>query len=106
MPFVLALALRRLIGIAWQLAHGRLRFASSRRALWVPAAALAYAGLLGYSLALFAALGHALFLATDRLPACLALAGYALAYPLVYFAAAWVFYYAFQRETPHPGPPT
>lgn len=98
-PFVLALALRRLVGTGWQLAHGRLRLADRRRALWAPAAALAYAALLGYSLALLAALGHALFMVTDRLPAYAALAGYVLAYPLVYFFAAWVFYYAFQ-----PGP--
>ena len=102
-PVVLALALRRLVGIAWQLAHGRLRLTNRRRALWVPAAVLAYAGLLGYSLALLVALGHACFMATDKLPAYLALAGYVLAYPLVYFAAAWVFYYAFQRETALPG---
>lgn len=60
------------------------------------ATALAYALLLGWTLGLTTALGHAA-LAPERLQAVLDLWGWMLAYPVVYFLTAWVFFYGLQR---------
>ncbi|GEM_PF-3533699 len=97
LPLVFALALRRLVGIPRQMACGSLRLAQGRRALRGAAAAAAYLTLLGYSAGLALALAHAVVVAADRTAAWLALAGWVLGYPLVYFCAAWVFFHAFER---------
>lgn len=101
LPFILAMAVRRLCQIPAGLWSGRLQVRAHRHALLSAAVAAAYLVLLGYTLALGAALLHAGLLAADRLPAYLSLAGYVLAYPLVYMAAAWVFYHGLQPGARH-----
>ncbi|WP_291587054.1 hypothetical protein [Comamonas sp. UBA7528] len=65
------------------------------------ATAVAYLVLLAYTVALLAALVHTLLFAADSLSAYLELAAYALAYPLVYLAAAWTFYHGLKPVPPH-----
>lgn len=93
LPFIFILAVRRLCQIPARLWSGQLQVPAQHRALLSVASAAAYLALLGYTLALGAALLRAGFLAADRLSAYLSLAGYVLAYPLVYMAAAWIFHY-------------
>lgn len=93
LPFIFLLAAYRLYQIPMRLRAGRLRVPERRRALWSVASTVAYLVLSGYTVALGAALAQAAFFAADRLPAYLALTGYVLAYPLVYMAAAWVFFH-------------
>ena len=54
--------------------------------------------MLFYTIALSTALIQALLLAENRLSAYLSLLLYIAAYPLVYFGAAWVFYYGLQCD--------
>ena len=49
-------------------------------------------------MALGLALVHALVAAQDRAAAYLALLGYVVAYPVVYFLAAWVFFYGLRPK--------
>lgn len=89
-PFFLGLALYRLIQIPRKLREGRLQLPGYR---WWAAAAGACLALLCCTAALGTALLRVVVLAEDRLPAYLSLLLYPTACPVVYFAAAWVFYY-------------
>ena len=96
LPFLLMLAVYRLLHIPRQLRAGALQVPVRRRAM-----------LLAYTVALLAALVHTLLFAVDSLPAYLELAAYALTYPLVYLAAAWTFYHGLKPVPPHmPTPPS
>lgn len=99
LPFIFVMAVLRLWRIPAGLCTGRLQVPVRHRALLSVASAAAYLALLAYTLALGAALVRAGLFAPDRWPAYLSLAAYVLAYPLVYMAAAWIFYYGLK-----PGP--
>ncbi len=101
LPFLLMLAVYRLLHIPRQLRAGALQVPVRRRAMLLGATAVAYLALLAYTVALLAALVHTLLFAADSLSAYLELAAYALAYPLVYLAAAWTFYHGLKPVPPH-----
>ena len=92
-PFVLGLALYRQVQIPRRLWAGGLRLPGRHRQPWLVATAGAYLALLCYTAALATALVRAFFLAKYQLPAYLSLLFYIAAYPVVHFAAAWIFYY-------------
>jgi len=96
LPLVFGLAIHRLYEIPQKLWRGELRLPGRQRIFLHAATIGAYGVLLGYTVALGIALAHALLAAQDRLSAYLALLGYMAAYPLVYFLAAWAFYYGLQ----------
>ena len=96
-PIVFLMALARLYQIPAQLRSGRLKLVGRGRAGLCMATLLAYAGLLAGSGALLAALVYASFFAADRWSAYLHLAPYLALYPLLYLAAAWVFYYGLKK---------
>lgn len=96
-PIVFLMALARLYQVPAQLRSGRLQLVGRGRAGLRMATLLAYAGLLAGSGALLAALVYAGFFAADRWLACLHLAPYLALYPLLYLAAAWVFYYGLKK---------
>lgn len=93
------MAANRLCQIPARLCSGRLRLADRSKPGLRLAAVLAYVGLLAGSGVLLAALAYASFFATDRWSAYLHLAPYLLLYPLLYLAAAWVFYYGLKKVT-------
>ena len=92
---VFCMALVRLYRIPTRLLRGELRAPEHRWGLRL-ATVLAYALLLGWTLGLAAALGRAA-LAPEPLQAVLELWGWMLAYPVVYFLTAWVFFYGLQQ---------
>lgn len=94
-PFVLVLALYRLVQIPAKLWAGSLRFSDRHRLR--AATVAAYLVLLCYTAALAAALVRAFWLAANQMFAYLSLLMYVAAYPVVYFVAAWVFYYGLVR---------
>ncbi|MEG3003068.1 MAG: hypothetical protein RR855_21220 [Comamonas sp.] len=100
LPFLLMLAVYRLLNIPLQLHAGTLQVPTPRRTLRRVATAAAYLALLAYTVALLTALVHTLLFAADSLSAYLELAAYALAYPLVYLAAAWIFYHGLKPAAP------
>jgi hypothetical protein len=93
LPFIFILAVYRLYQIPTKLLSGELQVPAHRRILLSVADLAAYLMLLGYTVALSVGLVHAIFFAADHLSAYLSLAVYVFAYPLVYMAAAWIFYY-------------
>ena len=97
-PLVFGLAIHRLVDIPRQLSRGTLRLPGRRHVVLHAATIAAYAVLLGYTVALGLALVHALVAAQDRATAYLALLGYVVAYPVVYFLAAWVFFYGLRPK--------
>ena len=101
LPFLLMLAVYLLLHIPRKLRAGALQVPVRRRAMLLGATAVAYLALLAYTVALLAALVHTLLFAADSLSAYLELAAYALAYPLVYLAAAWTFYHGLKPVPPH-----
>ena len=101
LPFLLMLAVYRLLHIPLQLRTGTLRVPERRRTVLLVATAAAYLALLAYTVGLLTALVHTLFFAADSLSAYLELAAYVLAYPLVYLAAAWIFYHGLKPMAPH-----
>jgi hypothetical protein len=92
------MALHRLYQIPRGLYSGQLRLSVHRRLRWGVAAAAAYGVLLLYTAALCIAAGKLLWAHGGTLSAFLSIVGYVAAYPMVYAAAAWVFFYAFQRS--------
>lgn len=100
LPLLFAVAVYRLGTIPLRLMRGALRLPAHRRLLWSCAATLGYTLLLGATLGLAWLLVRAFFFSADPLSAYLAVAGYALAYPLIYMAAAWIFFHALK---PAPG---
>ncbi len=96
-PIVFLMALARLYQIPAQLRSGRLQLVDCGRAGLRMATLLAYAGLLAGSGALLAALVYASFFAADLWSVYLHLAPYLALYPLLYLAAAWVFYYGLKK---------
>lgn len=100
LPLLFALAVYRLCTIPLRLMRGALRLPAHRHLLCACAAALGYMLLLGATLWLAWLLVRAVFFSADPLSAYLAVAGYALAYPLIYMAAAWIFFHALK---PAPG---
>lgn len=94
LPFVFILAFNRLIRIPLALWRGELQVPARRRRMLMLAGTAAYLLLLGYTVGLLVALCDAMFIAADTTAAWLHLAWYMAAYPLVYMAAAWIFYYA------------
>lgn len=101
LPFLLMLAIYRLLHIPRQLRAGALRVPEQRRTVLLVATAAAYMVLLAYTVGLLTALVHALFFAADSVSAYLELAAYVLAYPLVYLAAAWISYHGLKPIAPH-----
>lgn len=101
LPFLLMLAVYRLLHIPLQLRADALRVPVRRRAVLLVATTAAYLALLAYTAGLLTALVHTLFFAADSLSAYLELAAYVLAYPLVYLAAAWIFYHGLKPIAPH-----
>lgn len=101
LPFLLMLAIYRLLHIPRQLRAGALRVPEQRRTVLLVATAAAYMALLAYTVGLLTALVHTLFFAADSVSAYLELAAYVLAYPLVYLAAAWIFYHGLKPTAPH-----
>jgi len=102
-PLVFGMALHRLYQIPLGLHSGQLRLSEHRRLPWSVAAAVAYGVLLAYTVALCIAAARALLAEGGGLPAFWSIAGYVAAYPVVYIAAAWVFFYAFQRPARQDG---
>ena len=101
LPFLLMLAVYRLLRIPRQLRAGALRVPEQRRTVLLVATAAAYMALLAYTGGLLTALVHTLFFAADSVSAYLELAAYVLAYPLVYLAAAWISYHGLKPMAPH-----
>ncbi|MFT3813616.1 MAG: hypothetical protein QM740_09580 [Acidovorax sp.] len=95
-PLIFGMAINRLYQIPRRLRRGELRLPGRQRAALHVATIAAYLVLLGYTVALAAALVHALLVADNHLSAYWELALYMAAYPLVYMGAAWVFYYGFK----------
>lgn len=98
LPLVFGLAIHRLVDVPRQIARGTLQLPGRQHLALHAATVGAYAVLLGCTLALGAALAHALWAAQERAPAYLALLGYVAAYPVVYFLAAWVFFYGLRPK--------
>ena len=98
LPLVLGLAVYRLYQIPRKLWSGALRLPGRHRPFLGAATVGAYLVLLCCTVALSTALIRALLLAENRLSAYLSLLLYIAAYPLVYFGAAWVFYYGLQCD--------
>ena len=96
LPFLFFFAIRRLWRIPRGLLRGRLRVPERRRALLATASAVAYAVLLGYTVALALDLLRLGVASHDPLPALVSVTAYVLVYPLVYLAAEWIFYYGIQ----------
>lgn len=94
LPLVFGLAIYRLYQVPRRLASGELRPPAARRLLWSAAGAFAYLALLGYTLFLGLSLARLALVSGSRLSAYFSLLGYVAVYPVVYVAAAWVFYYA------------
>ena len=94
LPFIFALALYRLYTVPRRLLSGKLEVRPSRWRGRAIAATLAYVMLLGASVALAWAVSKAIFASTDVGSAYLLLAGCGVAFPLMYMAAAWVFFHA------------
>lgn len=101
LPFLLMLAVYRLLHVPLQLRAGPLRVPERRRTVLLVATAAAYLVLLAYTVVLLTALVHTLFFAADSVSAYLELAPYVLAYPLVYLVAAWTFYHGLKPMAPH-----
>lgn len=93
LPLVFGLAVFRLYQIPRKLWAGALRLPGRPRIILWMATVGAYLALLCYTIALGTALVRAVFFAESSYSAYLSLVIYVAAYPLVYFAAAWVFYY-------------
>lgn len=93
LPLVFSLAIVRLYQVPRRLWQGELQLAGKHRIVLSIATVAAYLALLVYTLALGAALVQAIVVAEGRMAAYLALLAYVGVYPLVYFLAAWVFYY-------------
>ena len=93
LPLVFGLAITRLYQIPHKLWLGELRLAGKQQIYLTTATVAAYLALFSYTVLLGAALFQAVFVAESRLHAYLSVAVYVGAYPLVYIAAAWVFYY-------------
>lgn len=100
LPLVFGLAIHRLYEIPQKLWRGELQLPGRQRALLYVVTMAAYLALLGYTIALGIALAQALLVAEDLLSAYLALLRYVAGYPLVYFVAAWVFYYGLRPNPP------
>ena len=98
LPFVLIMAINRLIQIPIGLRRGELHVPAPRRRMLVLAGAAAYLLLLGYTVGFFVVIAEGVLLTSDAVTALLHAAGYAAAYPLVYMVAAWVFYHAFKTR--------
>ena len=90
---VFGLAFVRLGQIPRRLWSGELRLAGARCSALRVATMVAYLVLLGCTVALGVALLQALLWSGGDSAAYLSLLGYFAAYPLVYVAAAWVFFY-------------
>lgn len=100
LPLIFILAVNRLYKIPVALWAGRLQVPAHRRLLLSVVSAAAYLMLMAYTIALSAALVRAVLFSANRFAAYLPLVGYVFAYPLVYLAAAWIFYYGLK---PVPG---
>lgn len=98
-PIVFCMALVRLYRIPARLARRQLHLPRGRWGLLL-LTVLAYALLLGWTVGLAAALLRALLTASESLAAVLELWGWMLAYPLVYFLTAWVFFYGLKKPSP------
>ena len=93
LPLVFALAVFRLYQIPRRLCSKELRLPGVRRPVLSAVTIAAYLALFAYTVGLGAALGHALLVADNRMAEHLHLLLYVIAYPVVYFLSAWVFYY-------------
>lgn len=90
---VFGLAIFRLVQIPRRLWSGDLRLAGARCSALRVATVVAYAVLLASTAALGVALLRTLLWSGGDGAAYLSLLGYFAAYPLVYVAAAWIFFY-------------
>ena len=97
LPFIFFMAINRLIRIPVALRRGELHVPVRCHRMLVVAGTGAYLLLLAYTASLFVAICKVILFASDVLAAWLPLVGYVAAYPLVYLAAAWVFYYALKK---------
>jgi len=96
-PFVLALAvyrLYRLPRLAW---CGTLRLNPGRYFWLAMLTAVAYLGLLAYTIGLSVVVLRALVQAPLSLASLLSIAGFLAGYPVAYIAAEWVFHYGFKQ---------
>jgi Mg2+/citrate symporter len=98
-PFVFVLAVFRLYNIPRRLLSGELQVPARHRVWLSVATAAAYLMLLGYTVALSAALVRAIFMAEESLAAYWPLVVYVLGYPVGYLVSAWVFYYGLKPTT-------
>ncbi|MGP1685026.1 MAG: hypothetical protein ACTS8S_22105 [Giesbergeria sp.] len=98
LPLVFGLAVFRLYQIPRKLWVGALRLPDQHRQFWLAAAVGAYLVLLCYTVALISALGLAFFAAENQISVYLSLLIYVAVYPVVYFAAAWVFYHGLKPD--------
>ena len=94
LPFVFFLAIRRLYRIPRGLALGELGFPIHRRLLWRVSGTVAYVGLLAYTVFVLVFLVRLLLANSSSARLYVEVAAYVIAYPFVYLAAAWVFFYA------------
>lgn len=90
---VFGMAIYRLVQIPHKLWTGDLRLAGARFSALRVATVAAYGLLLACTVALGTVLLRTLLWNGGNVAAYLSLLGYLAAYPLVYLAAAWVFFY-------------
>ena len=91
-PIVLIAALLRLYRIPARLRRGQMRLHRDRAGLTALTVA-AYAALLAYTLAMLVSVANTFLIATIEDIAVLDLIAWWGAYPLVYVAAEWIFFY-------------
>jgi len=98
LPFILILAVRRLIQIPIALHRGDLHFPAHRRRLLALVSAAGYLLLLIYTVALSVAIFRAALTEPNTVAAWMALAAYIAAYPLIYLMVAWVFHHTLKKR--------
>ena len=97
-PLVFGFAISRLYNIPRQVLSGEVQLPDRHHVALLVATVAAYLGLLIYTIALSTSLVRALFFTDNRIAAYLSLLVYVSVYPIVYFGAAWVFYYGLSRQ--------
>jgi hypothetical protein len=102
LPLIFGLAITRLYQIPRKLWLGELQLAGKQHIYLSTITVTAYLALFGYTALLGTSLIQAVFFAENRLSAYLSVAVYAGAYPLIYIAAAWVFYYGLKPNSKFP----
>lgn len=98
LPLLFGLAFFHLYQIPKKILSGELTLPGKNRRSLLIGTIVAYIVLLIYTLALSANLVQALFFTENNFAAYLSLFYYVIAYPFIYFCAAWIFYHGLNRR--------